>query len=79
MDPMLNAIYSTVITMTTVGYGDMAPATAPGRFVAMLIALSGSVVSSVFIITVTDLLDLSFVERKALDHINISHQAAKTI
>ena len=39
--PPFDALYCTVITLTTIGYGDVAPATAGGRLFAMLLALSG--------------------------------------
>lgn len=34
-------IYWAIVTLTTVGYGDIVPQTAPGRFVASLIMLTG--------------------------------------
>ena len=35
------AIWSSIITLTTVGYGDVAPLTVPGRIIAGLIAIRG--------------------------------------
>ncbi len=34
-------IYWAIVTLTTVGYGDIAPQTVPGRFIASLIMLTG--------------------------------------
>ena len=36
-----NALWWTIVTMTTVGYGDMTPTTGLGRFFAIIIMLSG--------------------------------------
>lgn len=38
------AMYWAVVTMATVGYGDMTPVTVIGKFLAMLVALSGILV-----------------------------------
>ncbi len=37
----LDAFYATVITLTTVGYGDFHPVSAPGKFFAITLILSG--------------------------------------
>jgi len=37
----LDALFMTTITITTVGYGDIAPATVAGKFIASLAMLTG--------------------------------------
>lgn len=36
-----HGVYWAIVTLTTVGYGDIAPETAPGRFVASIVMLMG--------------------------------------
>ena len=40
-DSYFNSIYVTVITFTSVGYGDISVGTTPGRFVVMVLSLWG--------------------------------------
>jgi hypothetical protein len=41
-DSYFNSIYVTVITFTSVGYGDISVGTTPGRFVVMILSLWGA-------------------------------------
>ena len=41
---ILKTVYYTTVTLTTVGYGDVAPATAAGQLVGMVFILFGLVV-----------------------------------
>jgi len=50
MDSYFDNIWCTCITMTTVGYGDIAPSTFPGKMVAICIAFSGSFLISMIVI-----------------------------
>ena len=50
MDSYLNAIWMTVITLTTVGYGDLYPCTTGGRIVIMTLALWGSFIMSLLVV-----------------------------
>ena len=43
-----DAIWWTIVTLTTVGYGDTVPATVLGKFVAMTLMLSGVILMAVF-------------------------------
>lgn len=45
------ALYLTVVTLTTVGYGDLVPVTGPGRLFAVLIILTG-VGSALYLFTI---------------------------
>ena len=38
---ILNSLWWTIVTMTTVGYGDMSPSGLPGRIFAIIIMISG--------------------------------------
>ena len=65
--------------MTTVGYGDMYPVTDFGRFVAIICALWGTFIISLFIIVATEIFALSHIEQKALHHLLQTRKAAQTI
>jgi voltage-gated potassium channel len=44
----LMSLYWTVITMATIGYGDVTPQTTAGKVLAMLIAISGIAIYTAF-------------------------------
>lgn len=52
-----NSFWVTLITMTTVGYGDFYPKSNAGRFVGILIAFWGVLFVSLFVVSLTNLLD----------------------
>lgn len=51
-EPFTDSVWCIIITMTTVGYGDIAPKTIFGRIVAVLAALWGTFLVSILIISV---------------------------
>ena len=78
-DRYFNAIWVTIITCTTVGYGDFAPSTFLGRCTGIFMAFTGSFLISIVIVCVTQSLDLESDQLLALRHINITRLAAKTL
>jgi len=42
MDSFFVAFYFTIVTIATVGYGDICPCTPPGRIISMILAIWGT-------------------------------------
>ena len=76
---IFNAIWLTVITMTTVGYGDFSAVTVPGRVTTIIIALTGSILMALLVSTMSSLLLLDSEERKVLNKIQQEANAALAI
>ena len=68
-----------MITLTTVGYGDIAPTTIIGRLVIMFAAVLGIIQISLLVNVVSSLLSLSPNEKTAIDQIDHSRNAARAI
>ena len=66
-----------IVTMTTVGYGDIVPGTTGGRIVAALVMLSGVALVSVFTATVSSLIITNRLkENRGLSKINYRNHIA---
>jgi hypothetical protein len=76
---MGNAIYFIIMTITTVGYGDLSPNTPAGKILAIGCALWGSTLVSLLVVTQMGMFELSHNQTKALSHIKMSEHAADTI
>ena len=70
------SLWCTIITMTTVGYGDMFPVTAFGRVIGVVCAIWGTFIISLLIIVAEQVFALKHVEEKALYHLLRTRQAA---
>jgi len=78
-DSFFNAIWFTVITLTTIGYGDISPGTQPGMLLTILLAFWGALLLSLLVVTVSSIFNLDEDQQMALRHLRITRQAAKTI
>ena len=54
---MANAFWVTIVTMTTVGYGDFYPKSHMGRLMGIIISLWGVFFVSLFVVSLTNLLN----------------------
>lgn len=61
------ALWFTIITLLTIGYGDVRPNSSPGNFMIMIIVIWGNFWSSVFLTTIFPYVQLSIQEEKALN------------
>ena len=62
---MINCMWNVIITLTTVGYGDLYPKTLMGRFVGVIIAFWGVFIVSFFVVTLNNMLTFSPNEEKS--------------
>ena len=51
---LFNSLWWTVVTFTTVGYGDMSPVTFPGRMFTFVVMAAGLINFSIIVSLVTD-------------------------
>lgn len=62
---MQNCMWNVIITLTSVGYGDIYPKSLLGRITGCLVAFWGVCITSFFVVTVTNMLQFSQSEEKA--------------
>lgn len=75
----MNALWCIVITLTTVGYGDISPSTLLGRGVAMATALWGAFLLSLIVYCLNTAFHLTYDQDSALSKIRLANIAADTI
>ena len=64
---MQNAMWNTIITLTSAGYGELYPKSFYGRIVGMAICFWGVLIISFFVVTVTSVLEFNPNEQKSFD------------
>lgn len=64
-----NCIWTTIVAMTTVGYGNYYPITTFGRFINVIAALMGTIVVSLSVISFQNFLNFTDSEEKAFQQI----------
>jgi hypothetical protein len=65
-----NAVWLTIITMTTVGYGDFFPRTSFGRIIDVILVVWGTFVVSLMVVVLTNTLNMDQSEKRALIVLN---------
>lgn len=78
-DDFNNALWLVLMTITTVGYGDVTLNTFPGRIIIIIAALWGAVMISLVVLVSANIFKLSKSQTKALRHIRVTRSAAKSI
>ena len=56
-DSILNSIWCTIITMTTIGYGDFFPRTSIGRSIIVVLTIWGAFVVSLMVVVLNNALE----------------------
>lgn len=64
---MINSIWNVIITLTSVGYGDIYPKTSFGRTVGVFICFWGFFIISFFVLTVENILSFNSNEKTAYE------------
>ncbi len=78
-DDYITSIWCVIITMTTVGYGDVTAVSPYGRIVSIINALWGAFIISLLVASINNIFDLNEGQRKAVAEITNSKQAAAAI
>ena len=71
--------YFVVITITTVGYGDMIAKSLAGRWVVMLTAIWGAILISLIVLVVGSVFELKKSQKKAMHDIHVTRKATRAI
>lgn len=56
---VFNIVYLVIITITTVGYGDLAPKSNPGKFITMWLAIWGTMMMAFVVAALTKVLSMN--------------------
>jgi hypothetical protein len=78
-DDYFQAVWAIVITICTVGFGDLVPYSQIGRVIIMITAIWGSFIISLVIVVAAKLFMLSRSQKKAMHHLFLTSKAAHSI
>lgn len=65
-DFIMNGVWNTFLTVTTVGYGDIFPSTQLGRLICVAVAMVGAFFTSLLVIAISNYFTMSMKERNAV-------------
>lgn len=74
-----SSIWAVVITMGTVGFGDIVPVSHIGRFIMMVTTVWGTFIFTLVIVAFGSMFNLSPHQKKAMHHLLLTRKAASTL
>lgn len=74
-----NSVWFTVVTLTTIGYGDISPGTVPGKIMTIILGFWGAIFMALLVPTVSNIFNLSPDQELALRRVRLTRQAAQAI
>jgi hypothetical protein len=77
--PVFSSVYFTIITLTTIGYGDYSPQSAEGRFLTMMAALWSVILLSFYVTVFSGVFSLNEREVKAIDEVDYATLGSRFI
>ena len=72
-------VYLVVVTLTTVGYGDITAKSMLGKTVIMISAIWGAFIISLIVLVVASVFDLKKQQKKAMRDIHVTRKASLSI
>jgi Ion channel len=78
-EQFISPIWAVVITMGTVGYGDVIPVSPFGRFIMMVTSIWGAFMFSLVLVAFSMIFNLTPHQKKAMHHLLLTRKAASTI
>lgn len=74
-----SSIWAVVVTMGTVGFGDIVPVSHVGRFIIMITTVWGTFIFTLVIVAFGSMFNLSPHQKKAMHHLLLTRKAASTL
>ena len=78
-DSYFQAVWVIVVSITTVGFGDLVPYSYMGRIIIMISAFWGAFLISLMIVTIGQTFELTRNQKKAMHHLFLTRKAAASI
>lgn len=78
-DSYFDSIWFTAVTFSTIGYGDISPGTYFGKIIVILLAFWSVLLTSLLVVTVSSIFQMSSNQEMAFRHIQLTRSAAKAI
>ena len=78
-DSFFQSVWVIVITICTIGFGDLVPFSSFGRVIIMITSFWGAFIISLFIVVAANTFNLSRNQQKAMHHLFLTRKAAASI